>query len=279
MCRTSGVSEKAGTSAPFNNLSKYLGMFSIGILACLLTPSAAFAHGVPLEDIQALIEGGNWAFVKSGAKHMVTGYDHILFLFGVMFFLTKMGEIVKFITAFTLGHSITLLFGTLMGISANPYLVDAFIALTVAYKGLENIKGFQRYFHFTPPNLVTMVFLFGLVHGFGLATRLSVLPLGDEGLVLKILSFNLGVELGQIAALTVILVLLAAWRKLPSFDKFSDVANKALIFAGFMLLLFQLHGYAHTAYPDDFGFSEDMHSHAHADMEREALKSRHNSID
>ena len=246
----------------------------------LLVPlGAASAHGVPPEDIQALIDGGNWAYLMSGAKHMVTGYDHLLFLFGVMFFLTRIGDIVKFITAFTLGHSITLLFGTLMGITANPYLIDAFIAVTVAYKGLENIKGFERYFHFKPPNLLFMVFFFGLVHGFGLATRLSVLPLGEDGLVLKILSFNLGVELGQIAALAVMLVLLAAWRRSPSFERFSDVANKALIFAGFMLLLFQLHGYLHTTYPDDFGFSQDLHHHAHEEMEQEALKRRHDSID
>ncbi len=251
----------------------------LALFLSVLWPNLTLAHGVPQEDIQALINGGNWAFVVSGAKHMVTGYDHLLFLFGVMFFLTRVGEVVKFITAFTLGHSITLLFGTLMGITANAYLVDAFIALTVAYKGLENIKGFQRYFHFTPPNLVFMVFFFGLIHGFGLATRLTVLPLGDEGLVGKILSFNLGVELGQIAALIVILGVLAIWRRLPSFAKFSDVANKLLIFAGFMLLLFQLHGYFHTTYPDEFGFSEDMHSHAHEDMAHEALKSRHNSID
>lgn len=253
--------------------------YALSFAGVLLVSSAASAHGVPQEDIQALLVGGNWAFVMSGAKHMITGYDHLLFLFGVMFFLTKPLDIVKFITAFTLGHSITLLSGTLMGVTVNPFIIDAFIAVTVMYKGLENINGFERHFHFKPPSLLTMVFIFGLVHGLGLATRLSVLPLGDEGLVLKILSFNLGVEFGQIAGLLVMLIILAAWRQSESFSRFSDVANKALIFAGFMLLLFQLHGYLHTTYPDDFGFSSDLHHHEHLDMEREAQKSRHSTID
>lgn len=134
--------------------------------------------------------------MKLGAKHMLTGVDHLLFLFGVMFFLRRFGDVLKYVTAFTAGHSITLLFATLSGITANYYLIDAVIALTVCYKGFENNDGFQRHLGVRPPHLVAMVFLFGLVHGFGLSTRLQQLPLGDTGLVARILSFNAGVELG-----------------------------------------------------------------------------------
>jgi hypothetical protein len=246
----------------------------------ILGAAGAIAHGMPPEDVARLKSGGNLAYLWMGARHMLTGYDHLLFLFGVMFFLTRPADILKFITAFTLGHSITLTFGTFVGVHVNYYLVDAFIALTVVYKGLENLDGFKRWLGFSSPNMLLVVFGFGLVHGLGLATRLQEAPLPDEGLLARILSFNLGVELGQIAALAVILVVLAAWRRLPSFTLFSDLANKGLIACGTLLFLMQLHGYLHTRHPDDFGFSEDLHHHAHEDMEMEERRSQHpDSID
>jgi hypothetical protein len=161
--------------------------------------SAAVAHGISEEAKQRMIDGGNFEYMRLGAEHMLTGYDHLLFLFGVMFFLTRFVDIVKFVTAFTLGHTITLILATYLQITANFYLIDAFIALTVAYKGFENLDGFRKYLNSASPNLLWMVFAFGLVHGFGLSTRLQQLPVAESGnLLMHILSFNLGVEIGQV---------------------------------------------------------------------------------
>jgi hypothetical protein len=213
---------------------------------------------------------------------MLTGYDHLLFIFGVIFFLTGFRDIVKYITVFTLGHSITLVFATIFGISANYFLVDAVIALSVCYKGFDNTNGFRRHLNREPPNLLLVIFGFGLIHGFGLSTRLQQLPLGESGLILRILSFNVGVEVGQIIALAAMLVVIAGWRKTRSFAQFSTVANNGLIAAGLLLFLMQMHGYSHTKYPDDFGFSEDNHVHAHQDMDqRQAARetNTHETID
>ena len=215
-----------------------------------------------------MIDGGNLEYIRLGAEHMLTGYDHLLFLFGVMFFLTRFTDIVKFVTAFTLGHTITLIAATYLQITANFYLVDAFIALTVAYKGFENLDGFRKYLNTASPSLLWMVFLFGLVHGFGLSTRLQQLPVAESGsLLLHILSFNLGVELGQVIALLAMWALLRLWQRRPSFPTFSKVANAGLIAAGALLLVFQLHGYSHTSFAEDFPISRDDHSHAHSEMQ------------
>ena len=232
----------------------------------LLFSCNAFSHGMSEEDRIRAMEASHWDFIELGARHMVTGYDHLLFLFGVIFFLTKFKDIVKFVTAFTIGHSITLLFATLYHIQANYYLVDAVIALTVIYKGFDNLDGFKKYLSINSPNLLLMVFVFGLIHGFGLSTRLQMLPLPEEGLVLKILSFNIGVELGQIAALTVMLLLLSGWRKTASFKNFSNATNTLLMFIGLLLLLKQLHGYSHTSHPENYPLNIDDHIHAHEDM-------------
>ena len=242
---------------------KYVGF----ILAYLLLTLTASAHGISDADKQGILEGGNLEYLKLGASHMLTGYDHLLFLFGVMFFLTRFGDIVKFITAFTLGHCVTLIFATLLHIKANFYLIDAVIALTVCYKAFDNLDGFKQYIGVAAPNLLGAVTLFGSIHGFGLSTRLQQLPLGQEGLVLRILSFNLGVELGQIVALSGMWLLLAGWRKTASFVKFSQVANVALMFAGLLLLLMQLHGYQHTRFPEDFPMNRDGHFEIHQKME------------
>ena len=235
----------------------------------------AFAHGISEADKQAMIEGGYLKYVWLGATHMLTGYDHLLFLFGVIFFLTSVKGIIKFISIFTLGHSITLIFATFMGITANYWLVDAVIAISVCYKGFDNNGGFQKYFGFKKaPNLLGMVFIFGLIHGFGLSTRLQQLPLGEKGseMLMRIISFNVGVEFGQIVALIGMLILLNIWRKRASFTRFSKVANDGIILVGFMLLLMQLHGYLHSQNPDEYGFSEDNHNHAHIEMKQEETK-------
>jgi hypothetical protein len=232
----------------------------------ILFSSSAFAHGMSEADKAKALEASYFEFIELGAVHMITGYDHLLFLFGVIFFLTKFKDIVKFITAFTIGHSITLVFATLFHIQANYFLVDAVIALTVMYKGFDNLDGFKKYLGVKSPNLMWMVFIFGLIHGFGLSTRLQMLPLAEDGLVLRILAFNVGVEFGQIAALTIMLLALSGWRKMPSFKKFSGAANSLLIFVGFLLLLMQLHGYQHTSHPDEYPLNKDDHAHVHEDM-------------
>ncbi len=229
-----------------------------------------YAHGISQEDIQMMIEGGNLQYMWLGATHMLTGYDHLLFLFGVIFFLTTTKDIIKFVTIFTVGHSITLIFATFMGITANYYLIDAVIALSVIYKAFDNNGGFQNYLGVKSPNLLIMVLIFGLIHGFGLSTRLQQLPLGEQNwdMFLRIISFNIGVEFGQVVALILMLTLLIQWKKTLSFPKFSKIANDILMFAGFMLLLMQLHGYLHYVNEEEFGFNEDAHYHIHEDMEK-----------
>lgn len=251
-------------------------MFKIllSILPLFYTANS-FAHGISEDAKRAMIEGGYLKYIILGAEHMITGYDHLLFLFGVIFFLKTFKDIVKFISVFTLGHSITLIFATFMGITANYWLVDAVIAISVIYKGFDNNNGFKEYFGFKKsPNLLWMVFIFGLIHGFGLSTRLQQLPLGEKGseMLMRIISFNIGVEFGQIAALIVMLLVITQMRKHHMFAKLSRVFNDGIMLAGFMLLLMQLHGYLHTSSPDEFGFSEDNHIHHHMKMNQPKIK-------
>ncbi|MEQ8299997.1 MAG: HupE/UreJ family protein, partial [Hyphomonas sp.] len=215
-----------------------------------------------------MIEGGDLQYLILGAEHMITGYDHLLFLFGVMFFLTSFSSILRFVTAFTIGHTITLISATYLGITTNYYFVDAIIALTVIYKGFENLNGFPKLFGTKSPNLVMMVLIFGLIHGFGLSTRLQQLPIReDSGLLMHILSFNVGVEFGQIAALAVMWVALGFLRRTKFFDMGSVYINVALMFAGFVLFIMQMHGVFHTTMTEDYPISRDDHIHAHLEME------------
>ena len=237
--------------------------------AAVLLPMLAMAHGISEADRQSMLDGGYMRYIGLGASHMLTGYDHLLFLFGVVFFLTGFKDVAKFVTIFTIGHCITLIFATYYKVTWNYYLVDAIIAFSVIYKGFDNNGGFQKYFQMASPNLLAAVFGFGLLHGFGLSTRLQQLPLGDDNtaLLLRILSFNVGVEVGQIAALTVMLALLAIWRKRASFARFSFAANLAIVYAGVYLLFTQLHGYQHDSHPDSFRFPAQEHRHVHEDMD------------
>ena len=239
------------------------------------TSNPIFAHGISEADKEAMLNGGYIQYIWLGATHMLTGYDHLLFIFGVIFFLTTFKDIVKFITVFTLGHCITLIFATYLRITVNYYLVDAVIAVSVMYKGFENINGFQKFFDWQSPSLLKMVFVFGLIHGFGLSTRLQQLPLGDDGLAMlfRILSFNVGVELGQIIALGAMLVFLSGFRKSEGWHKFSKAANVALIAGGIFLFFMQMHGYWHVSSPNDFPLNKDDHEHIHLDMEAENLNS------
>lgn len=244
------------------------------LMALLALPILAQAHGISAEDQQRMLDAGYLHYIELGARHMLTGYDHLLFLFGVVFFLTSFRAVVKFVTVFTVGHCITLLLATWFGVTWNYYLVDALIALSVIYKAFDNNGGFQKHFGMASPNLFWAVFGFGLLHGFGLSTRLQQLPLGDDPMAMlwRILSFNVGVELGQIAALTLMVGALALWRHRPSFKRFSHAANLALLYCGVYLLFTQLHGYQHDTDPDGFRFPAAEHRHAHEDMDLEATE-------
>ncbi len=213
-----------------------------------LAPFMLLAHGVSSADQEILNTGGLLSYIYVGAKHMVTGYDHLLFLVGVIFYLNGFKDIVRFITVFTLGHSITLIGATYLGIKADEHLIDAVIALSVLYKGFENLGGFEKYLKLKSPNLLFMVFLFGLIHGFGLSTRLQSFDIGNSQFLTKIVSFNIGVELGQIAALIPIVFLITKWKSKKSYDSFYKAANFYLIIAGVALFVYQIHGYLNGAH-------------------------------
>lgn len=244
-----------------------------GFLIPLLFPLLSLAHGISEADKKAMLEGGYLQYIWLGTTHMLTGYDHLLFIFGVIFFLTTFKDIVKFISIFTLGHCITLIFATFFKITANYYLIDAVIAISVMYKGFENLDGFKKYFNWQPPTLLRMVFVFGLIHGFGLSTRLQQLPLGDDNMsmLLRILSFNVGVEVGQIVALTVMLIFLRGWRQAEAFAKFSKAANVLLVAAGIFLFSMQIHDYWHTSNPEAYPINQDDHTHVHQDLKAEEI--------
>jgi len=177
-----------------------------------------------------------------GAKHMVTGYDHLLFLVGVIFFLYRMKDIVQYVSLFTIGHSTTLLLGVLYGLHANPYIVDAIIGFSVVYKAFDNMDGFKRVFGFQP-NPKIAVLIFGLFHGFGLATKLQEFALSPQGLVANIVSFNVGVEVGQVLALSAVFLALTYWRSRPGFLQHAFATNTLLMVGGFMLVGYQVTGY------------------------------------
>ncbi|MHB1107476.1 MAG: HupE/UreJ family protein [Lutibacter sp.] len=218
--------------------------FTVLLIICLLG-SSAYAHGVD-ENTQTFLLGNSGVafgpFLYIGAKHMITGYDHLLFLVGVIFFLYRPKEVLLYVSFFTIGHSVTLLFGVLSNINLNAYLIDAIIALSIVYKGFDNLGGFKRFFG-KQPNTKAAVLIFGLFHGFGLASKLQEFKFDREGLFANLIGFNIGVEIGQFIALAIVLTLITIWRRQPSFMKFSTITNTALMAAGFLLLGFQLTGY------------------------------------
>ena len=216
------------------------------ILICgLLFPISAFAHNVSKRDA-SFVESNQGAaiaaFLYLGAKHMVTGYDHLAFLVGVIFFLYRLKDVVLYVSLFTIGHSVTLLAGVLGGIHANPYVVDAIIGFSVVYKAFDNMDGFRRLLGFEP-NTKLAVLIFGLFHGFGLATKLQELDLSKNGLVANIISFNVGVEVGQVLALTAVLIALSYWRTRRGFLQHAFAANTVLMAVGFSLTGYQIAGY------------------------------------
>jgi len=222
-------------------------MAAVAFVLCWLAASLALGHGVEGDD-QAFMQNASGLLIGPylylGAKHMVTGYDHLLFLAGVMFFLYRLREVGLYVTLFAVGHSVTLLLGVLGGLHVNAYIVDAIIGLSVAYKAFENLGGF-RSLGLNPDTRVA-VFVFGLFHGFGLATKLQDLAISPDGLVVNMVSFNIGVELGQFFALGVILLMLNLFRASGYFLRFANVTNLLIMCAGFLLIGYQLTGFATT---------------------------------
>ncbi len=217
----------------------------LGMLLCMAFATTAYAHGVAEGD-QGYIEQTSGpqiiAFLYLGAKHMVTGYDHLLFLFGIIFFLYRLKHVAAYVTLFAIGHSTTLLAGVLLGTNISSYAVDAIIGLSVVYKALDNLGAYQRWFGFQP-NTKVAVLIFGFFHGFGLATKLQEFSLSPDGLLINLISFNVGVEIGQFLALGAILIAMGYWRRTASFGRYAFSANVALMIAGFMLFGYQLTGY------------------------------------
>lgn len=225
------------------------------LLATLLVIAATapvLAHGMSAEQKLQILQGGLPTFLWLGSEHMLTGYDHLLFLLGIVFYLDNFRDVVKYITLFTLGHSLTLTLGTYFQVSANEFAVDAVIALSVCYKAFDNLDLFTSYLKIRRPNLEVVIFGFGLIHGFGLATRLQELPLGRHDLIEKILTFNVGIELGQVVALVMILGLLRRWKRSENFVHWSKIANHAMLAVGLLLFLAQMHDYLHSAHPEHY---------------------------
>ena len=215
------------------------------LLFAILWCTGLFAHGVDDKTKIFLMDNNGSAFMPFlyiGSKHMLTGYDHLLFLVGVIFFLYKPKEILLYVSLFTIGHSITLLLGVMFDLHVNAYLIDAIIALSIVYKGFDNLGGFQKYFKFQP-NTKIAVLIFGLFHGLGLATKLQEFNFNKESLLTNLIGFNIGVEIGQFLALLYVLILISVWRNFKSFTRFSTITNTLLIIAGFALMILQLKGF------------------------------------
>lgn len=216
-----------------------------GLMALLGAPADAFAHGVAAGDkgyIQEISGVLLVPFAYLGAKHMVTGYDHLLFLLGVIFFLYRLNDVGVYVSLFALGHSTTLLLGVLTGVSVSAYLIDAIIGLSVVYKALDNLGAFQRWFGFQPDTRVATL-VFGLFHGFGLATKIIEYQISPDGLIPNLIAFNVGVEIGQLLALGAILIAMSYWRRTRSFAKHAYTGNVVVMSAGFLLMGYQLAGY------------------------------------
>lgn len=214
-------------------------------LTLMSTVDPAVAHAVAEGDkgyIQEITGIYLIPFLYLGAKHMVTGYDHILFLFGVIFFLYGMKQIALYVSLFALGHSATMLLGVYFNVGINSYIIDAIIGVSVVYKALDNLGAFQRWFG-VQPDTKAATLIFGFFHGFGLASKIIDYDIAPNGLIPNLLAFNVGVEVGQLLALSAILVVMGWWRRHPSFLRHAYSANVTLMSAGFVLVGYQLTGY------------------------------------
>lgn len=228
--------------APRRRLARFVAAIASFLAASAF--SVAFAHGVPEGDKGYIQETTGFLFgpfVYLGAKHMVTGYDHLLFLLSVIFFLYRMKDIGVYVTMFALGHSATLIFGVLSGVSINPFLIDAIIGLSVVYKALDNLGAYRRWFGVQPDTRAATL-IFGLFHGFGLATKLQDFELSPDGLLGNLIAFNIGVEAGQLLALGAILIVMGYWRRTAGLWRDAYAANVILMALGFLLTGYQLAG-------------------------------------
>ncbi len=236
---------KQSPSLPGNRRTATTGKACLALVLFLTTVGIASAHGVTKGDAGYIqeISGAHLAsFAYLGAKHMVTGYDHVLFLLGVIFFLYKLKDIGLYVTLFAVGHSTTMLLGVVLGWNVNAYIIDAIIGLSIVYKALDNLGAYQRWFGWQPDTRwATLVF--GLFHGLGLATKVLEYDVAPDGLLANLLAFNVGVEAGQLLALGTILIAMGYWRRTNSFWKHAYIANVLLMTAGFVLIGYQLTGY------------------------------------
>lgn len=233
-----------GSGVPVPSRPQLLFLLAI-VLALMACASSAFAHAVTAGDkgyIQEVSGMKLIPFMYLGAKHMVTGYDHLLFLFGVVFFLYKMKHVAIYVSLFAIGHSTTMLAGVYFGWNVSSYLIDAIIGLSVVYKALDNLGAYQRWFG-VQPNTKAATLIFGFFHGLGLATKILDYDIAQDGLLPNLLAFNVGVELGQILALAMILIVMGYWRKSSSFWKHAYTANVVMMSAGFILIGYQMTGY------------------------------------
>lgn len=224
-----------------NHLFILLGFIAVFLA---LIPEA-FAHGVTEGDKGYIQESSGTMiipFIYLGAKHMITGYDHLLFLFGVIFFLYRLRDVGIYVTLFAVGHSVTLLSGVLMDISVNAYIIDAIIGFSIVYKALDNMNAFRSWFGFQP-NTKIATLIFGLFHGLGLATKILDYNISPDGLIVNLFAFNVGVELGQIMGLAIILIMISYWRHSGGFIRHAYKANVALMAGGFIFVGYQMTGY------------------------------------
>jgi hypothetical protein len=214
-----------------------------------LGAAQALAHNVTPGDagyIQEIWGVHIIPFIYLGAKHMVTGYDHILFLLGVVFFLYKMKDVAIYVSIFAVGHSVTMLLGVWYGWGINAYIIDAIIGLSVVYKALDNLGAYQKWFG-VQPNTKAATLIFGLFHGTGLATKILEYQIAEDGLLANLIAFNVGVEIGQLLALAVILIVMGYWRRSPNFMRQATVANIIMIVLGVILTGQQIAGYFASA--------------------------------
>ena len=213
-------------------------------LTLALSGAEALAHNVTQGDkgyIQKITGVILIPFLYLGAKHMVTGYDHILFLFGVVFFLYRMKHVAIYVSLFAIGHSTTMMAGVWFGWNVNAYLIDAIIGLSVVYKALDNLGAFQSWFG-VQPNTKAATLIFGFFHGLGLATKILDYEVSPDGLLANLIAFNIGVEIGQMLALAAILIVMGAWRRTAGFWRHAYTANVVMMSLGFMLMGYQLTG-------------------------------------
>jgi hypothetical protein len=235
---------RGGGSPHIVDLRPFL-ILLLTIFSLTLLSTAALAHAVAEGDkgyIQEISGVHILPFIYLGAKHMVTGYDHILFLFGVIFFLYRLKDIGLYVTLFAIGHSITMLLGVYFNIGINSYIIDAIIGLSVVYKALDNMGAYQRWFGWQP-NTKAATLIFGLFHGFGLSSKILDYDIAPDGLLPNLLAFNVGVEIGQLLALAAILIIMGFWRRTDSFWRHAYSANTVMMTLGFVLIGYHLTGY------------------------------------